>query len=349
MIKKYIISTIIIMVILILINPVNVNQNSPIKIGIILPLTGDLALIGEPAKLGAEMALKKFKNKKNTYQLIFEDDQYNVAKTVTAANKLISTDKIIALITLGSAEGNGVKPIANKNKIIHFNTATSDQTIADGIYIFNHWTPPIEESKVMVTKFIKEKIKKVAIFTTNNDGMMAIASELKRQLKENEIEIILDEIISVGERDFRTQIAKLKNNLPDIIVLQNTPPELEILAKQIKEVGIKIPMTSIEVFDTTSAPDLFKGFWYVTAGDFTDKFKDEYSLKDNRIPALATGNIYDMVTLIITAAERTTGKLTAEKISTELLKVQGQDGAMGSLSINNHGAVISGASLKTVK
>jgi branched-chain amino acid transport system substrate-binding protein len=324
-------------------------DNSPIKIGVILPLTGSLGFIGDSARHGAEMALENYRNTNHKYELVFEDDQYDVSKTVTAANKLISIDKVNDIVSLGSAEANVVKPLANKNKIIHFTTAASDQTIADGKYNFDHWTPPAEESETMVSGFLKRNVKKVAIFTTNNDGMIAIAGELKRQLSDAGISVILDEKINVGDRGFRTQIAKLKMNSPDIIVMQNTPPELEILAKQIKDAGIKTPLTSIEVFDTTTEPQLFKGNWYVTVSDPTELFANSYKAKYGSGPSLATGNVYDIVSLIITATENVKGTLTNEKVATELLKIKNLDGAMGNLSINSRGTVISKASVKTVK
>jgi|GEM_PF-271654 len=319
------------------------------KIGVILPLSGDLAIIGTPAKSGAEMALASFTNTKNKYELIFEDDQYNVNKTVTIANKLISIDKVNAIVTLGSAEGNGVKPLANNAKVIHFNTAASDQTIPDGHYIFTHWTPPAEEAKAMINELINRKINKVAIFTTNNDGMIAITNELEKQLLETNIQVTMSEKINVSGRDFRTQIAKLKGELPDIIVMQNTPPELEILARQIKEAGVKAPMTSIEVFDTSTAADLFRGYWYASVSNFTDLFRDDYKNKYGLVPELATGNIYDIISLIITAAENTKGAPTADNVSAELLKIKNFNGAMGELSMGPSGMVLSKATIKTVK
>ena len=129
----------------------------------------------------------------------------------------------------------------------------------------------------------------------------------------------------------------------------NTPPELEILAKQIKEASIKIPLTSIEVFDTTSAPELFKGYWYATVSDFTDKFATDFKNKYSTGPALATGNIYDIISLIITASENTHSSPSSENISAELLKIKDFTGAMGNLSINSSGAVISKAAIKIVK
>ena len=325
------------------------KDDSTIKIGVILPLSGDLAMLGEPARQGAEMAMENFTNTKHKYELILEDDRYDVNKTVTAANKLISVDKVSAVITLGSAEGNAVKPLAKTAKIIHFNTAASDQTIPDGKYIFTHWTPPAEEAKTMVAELTRRNVKKIAIFTTNNDGMIAISAELKKQLAGTDIFTVMDEKINVGNRDFRTQILKLKANLPDMIVLQNTPPELEILAKQIKEADIKAPLTSIEVFDTTTSPELFKGDWYVTVSDPTDTFKTSFRNKYSAGPELATGNIYDIISLIITATENIKGRPTAENISAELHKIKNLDGAMGTLSIAENGLVLSKASIKTVK
>ena len=327
------------------------TDDKPIKIGVILPLSGSLEFIGDSAKHGAELALENYSatSSKHKYQLVFEDDQYDVSKTVTAANKLVSVDKVNVIVSLGSAEANVVKPLVNANKIIQFTTAASDQTIVDGKYNFDHWTPPSEESKIMISEFLKRNIKKIAIFTTNNDGMIAIAGELKKQLGETDISIVMDEKINVGERDFRTQIMKLKDASPDIIVMQNTPPELEILAKQIKDAGIKAPLTSIEVFDTTAQPKLFSGSWYVTVSDSTETFKSAYKAKYGSEPSLATGNVYDIVSLIINASENVNGSLTTEKVAAELLKISNFNGAMGNLSINSSGTVISKAAIKNIK
>jgi branched-chain amino acid transport system substrate-binding protein len=325
------------------------SDNLPIKIGVILPLTGDLGFIGESAKLGAEMALADFSNTKNKYELVFEDDQYNVNKTVTAANKLISVDKVSAIVSLGSAEANVVKPLATKNKLIHFTTAASDQTIPDGLYTFDHWTPPTEEASALVGELVKRNIKKIALFTTNNDGMIAISNELENQAEKNNILITMEEKLNVGSRDFRTQIMKLKADMPEIIIMQNTPPELEILARQIKEAGIKIPMTSVEVFDTTTSPELFAGNWYATVSDPTEKFANSFKAKYGKGPVLATGNVYDIITLIITGFENTKGQISSDKVSQELHKIQNFAGAMGNISIADNGIVLSKSSIKTVK
>jgi len=324
------------------------TDNSPVKIGVVLPLSGDLAFIGEPAKKGAELALEQFKNTKHKYELVFEDDQYDSKKTITSATKLISIDKVEAVVSFGSAQGNVLKPLAVNNKTIHFAVA-SDPSIADGKYNFNHWTPAKEEIKILVAELINRKIKSVSVLTTNNDGMIALETELKSQLQNTGIIILADERFNVRSRDFRTLITKLKSNLPEVLVMLNTTPELEILAKQIKDSGIKTPMTSVEVFDATSNPSLFKGYWYATAGDPSEIFISNYKNKYSSAPSIGTGNVADIISLIVEASEKINGKVTAETISQELRSIQNMAGAMGNLSIDAKGSVISKASIKVMK
>lgn len=321
---------------------------TPIKVGVILPLSGDLAFIGEPAKRGAEMALESFKETKHKYELIFEDDQFDGKKTVTAANKLISIDKVDALVTFGSSGANSVKPLAEVSKVLHFAVA-SDQNIADGKYNFNHWTSPEEEVTTMVAELIKRNIKTVSILTVNQDGMVSISNELRNELRNTGIKIITDEKFNVGTRDFRSLVLKVKSNLPDIIIMVNYSPELEILGRQIVEAGIKTPMTSFEGLDATTDPKLFSGSWYSTASDVTEGFKNDFKTKFNIDPIVGTGNVNDIISLVITATENTSGAPTIEKIGKELLKINNFTGSMGKISVNQNGLVISQAVIKVIK
>ena len=88
-----------------------VTSNEPIKIGLSLPLTGDLSFIGEADKNAAQLALADINsnpNNKHTYQLLFEDDAFDAQKAASAANKLINVDKVNALVSVGSTAGNSI-------------------------------------------------------------------------------------------------------------------------------------------------------------------------------------------------------------------------------------------------
>lgn len=324
--------------------------DQPIKIGIILPLSGNLAFIGEPAKKAAEFSLENFKNTKHKYELIFEDDQFNAEKAVTAVNKLISIDKVDAVISFGSSGGNAINPIAEKNKIINFAVA-SDPKVVNGNFNFDHWTPPREEVKALVSELIKRNIKKIGLITANQDGMLAIRDEVKKQITDTGIEITTDQIFNIGEKDFRSLIVKIKQNLPEIFVQINYTPELEILGKQMKDSGIKVPMTSVEGFDQTTNPELFDGYWYASASDpssdFVNNFKEKFGIE----PGFGSGNTYDIISLFVTAFEKAdySDKTKIDNVVKELMNISDFNGVMGKLSIDSDGLVVSTATIKTVK
>lgn len=340
----------VVVIALVVANSGGTKETGPIKIGVILPLSGDLAMLGEPAQKAAQFALENHLGTRHQYQLIFEDDQFNGSKAVTAANKLISVDKVDAIITFGSSGGNVVKPLATQNKIIHFAIA-SDPTIADGKYNFNHWTPPSEEARVMVQQLQQRNITKIGLFTVNQAGMLAVANELRSQLSSTSISVVSDQVFNIGEKDFRTYIAKAQSSDAQIYVLFCFTPELELLAKQMKDAGINTPTTAIESFDQTNKPELFDGYWYVSASDPSVDFVNQFKQKFNEVPSFGTANVYDVVGMIITAIEndKSPGNPDAEKISADLHQLQNYGGSMGNLSIGNNGLVLSQATVKTVK
>jgi len=247
-----------------------------IKIGVIAPLSGNLAFLGEGYRDAFLLAKENSNNTKYNYELIFEDDQMDPAKTATALQKLISIDKVNAVVSFASGPANMISPIAEQNKIIHFGIAT-DPNAAKGEYNFMHWTPPSEEAKTFVAELQKRGIKKLGIFETNQQGVMATVGAITERLKGTDIEIVTDQKFNMQERDFRTLIAKAKSSGAEIYLLEAFPPQLEILTKQIKEAQISTPLTCIELVESSDeAMKLFEGYWYVNAADSTTEFNKKF-------------------------------------------------------------------------
>jgi len=144
----------------------NFNQEKKtIKIGVILPLTGGQANLGQSAHKAVLLAQEKLGKTKYNYEIIIEDDALDPKLTSNAANKLVNVDKVDALISFTSGSGNIVAPIATENKILHIGIGT-DPAIAKGEYNFLHWTTPDEENRVWINEAMKRNIKKVAFIQT---------------------------------------------------------------------------------------------------------------------------------------------------------------------------------------
>ncbi len=324
-----------------------------IKIGVIAPLTGNVAFLGEGIRAAAKMAedeLASQAGNKWKYQVIVEDDGFSASRTVSAAVKLISVDHVQALVTLASAAGNAVNPTAEKEHVVHFGIA-SDPHVAQGFYNFIHWTPPYEETKVFVPELEKRGYHRIAIIGANIPGIVAVTSSLENDLKGTNVVEASKELYSSDTKDFRAIIARTETAHPDIYVLFAFSPELELIAKQMREQGIRTPITSIESFEQSDHPEVFEGDWYVNAADATGSFEAAYERAYEKTPSLGSANAYDIVKLIALAAEQTRADATpsSEDIARELYKVKGYSGALGPLEMDADGLVISHAVVRIIR
>lgn len=327
-----------------------------VKIGVSLPLTGDVAMLGQNSKKALLLAQEQLsKNTKYNYELVFEDDQFKPQTGATTANKLISINNVSALFSFGSPVGNVVSPIAEKAGVPHINFFASDMSVANGDYNFVNYTPPYKDSEVFIKELNKRGIKTVVFFgQQDNPGVGAIISAFENDIKNTDIEVLSNQKFNTGTRDFRTQIAMVKDLNPDIYVLEASSPELETLTKQLREAGIQTPVTTMEAFEFSSELSLFEGMWYVNAADPQEWFVDLFTKKyTDDTPKFGAANGYDSLNLIVKAVEKVGNGKTVpsrEEIKDALLNIKGFDGALGNdLSIDEDGVVVSEAVVREIR
>ncbi|MFH0739865.1 MAG: ABC transporter substrate-binding protein [bacterium] len=313
-----------------------VSQRAVVKIGVILPLTGSTAFMGESCQKAITMAQEQLGNTKYDYQVIFEDDAMDKVKTATAFSKLANADKVDAVISWSSGGGNVVAPLAQQNKIIHFGMAT-DPNVAKGDYNFIHITPPESEALKMVQELERRQIKKIAFIGLNQEGQAAIFNFLQSKMADSGIEIVYDALLPGEQMDFKTEIQKIKNAKPQIILADFFPPQIEVFASQIKELGIDTPLTAIEAFEFSEKPELFNGFWYVQVADPTNDFIKMYKDKYNDEPKLTAANGFDIFNLLVkgfeTASQSQKIKPAREEVIKALSGIKDFPGAVGLISV----------------
>ncbi|MES2471181.1 MAG: ABC transporter substrate-binding protein [Patescibacteria group bacterium] len=325
-----------------------------IKIGIQLPLTGGVAMLGESSKKALELAKENIKNTKYNYELVFEDDQFKPTVGASVANKLTNVDGASVLLSFGSPVGNVVSGFAEKAKIPHINFFASDSRVADGDYNFVHYTPPYEDSKVFIAEMNRRGIKTLAFFGQyDNPGVAAIINAFEKDIVSTDIKVLTTQKFTTGTRDFRTLISNARKLNPEIYVIEGSSPEIEILTKQLRDAGVQTPVTSIEAFEFSDELSLFEGMWYVNAADPESWFLDMYKAKYNETPKFGAANGYDAVNIIVQAVESIgDGKTipTRDEIRQALSNIKSFDGALGkNLSVDSNGQVISKAIVRMVK
>ncbi len=320
-----------------------------VKIGVILPLTGNNANLGEWQRDAVKLVQKELETQKtkHTYQFVLEDDQLIGRMTAEACNKLINVDKVAALYTISSTSGNVANPRAQQAKVIHIGMA-SDSKVANGDYNFIHWTPPHEEAGTLAA-FIKAKgFKRVAILRIRQQGVMAIVNELEKMLTDAGIEVVDDTQFNPGERDFRAILARINESKPDMFIPLAFSPEIEIILRQRKQVGLNCAVSSIECFDFLTGKDKLEaeGAYYSSSGLPTGEFIERLKLIGMTEARYGAPFTYDSMHLMIDALEQCPSPNTDRTPALKYLNaVKDRPSAVGTITIDKDGIVHSPAGL----
>ena len=125
------------------------KKEKEIKIGAILPLTGDIAVYGQKMKNGIDLAVKHINSKGGIdgkqIKVLYEDDQGEPKASVAAVQKLITIEKIPVIIGGAiSATALPTVPIADKKKVVLFSpAATTPKLSGMSRYFFRNWPADI--------------------------------------------------------------------------------------------------------------------------------------------------------------------------------------------------------------
>lgn len=278
-----------------------------VKIGVSLPLTGDIAYMGQALKGAVSVAEKQLKENnslKNRYEFIVEDNAYNTKNVISINNKFVYSDKVNAIVDFASNPGLVTSQFAQKNKVIHINTGSSDRNVANGEYNFSHTTLPDMEAKVLVRDILKN-YKNVALVVLNEASGIAAAAEMIKEMDAHNIKYT-QYIVNDGERDMRGLIDKMEQNDPDIYVVTLYSPNFDVLYKQMKEKGINKPVTSTNFMDLVNNLSMLPdGTEWVTYPSPEPVIREKILAANKGITTseLCVGNIYDAVMMVVEAFE----------------------------------------------
>ena len=294
---------IIIIIILAVINSSKRSDVNVVKIGVIAPLTGAASIYGNSMVDGIKLAEQDMHGTKKTYQVIVEDDGSNPGQSASAAQKLINSDKVQAILTMTSATGNAVKPIATANKIPHICVCT-DTTVANTEYNFTDLVSNESEARLWLSEAAKHKVHTVAIIAQNHPGFLPLIAALNKYSSEYGITIVHQEKWDSNSSDFKTLIAKSKATNPDIYWIGGFPPGADIIGQEMYDEGIRNISSSVS-FDTAADPKLYEGLWYedtgITSISFRDRFEKQFPGIRFNVRSAPFG--YDMYNMVVKGSE----------------------------------------------
>lgn len=325
------------------------------KIGVITPLTGEGATYGDATKKGAELAVDEINQgngiKGEKIKLIFEDDQMSPVAGTNSIQKLINVDKVpVILGAFGSSITLAIAPIAEKNKVVLFSASSTADAIKDaGDYIFRN-VPPNSGQGKSAAEFALNKLnaKNAAILLMNNDYGHSLSKSFVEVFTNHGGAIVISEQYNPGEKDFRSQLAKIKTKNPDMIFYPGHYVESSIILRQAKEIGIKSKFIG---GDGSYSPELIANAGNAAEGSYytlmaigygvTDsiifKFNESFKKKYNVDPDVYAAYAYDAIKILANAIS--IGGYSSDGIKKSLYETKNYKGVTGITSFDVNGEV----------
>jgi len=213
-------------------------EKEVIKVGAILPLTGKLAIIGEPEK----NAISIFNDRFKIFQFHIKDFKGRPVDALSSFNQIISTNPDIDLYFASTSNAcNVLKPkVIKENKILFANTSLPG--ITDGKNLFRIAPNTEQEIKIIIDSLLPENSSHV-IFYPNNELGLKIKNIFINNSKNFNQQF---ESFDIGERNYRNLLQKIPDSI-QTIVFEGYPSDIPIFLKQLKESNKNIKMVILSM------------------------------------------------------------------------------------------------------
>jgi branched-chain amino acid transport system substrate-binding protein len=323
-----------------------------IKIGVYLPLTGQMAFGGQLELEGVQMAHKEAPTvlgKK--VELFVVDNKSDKVEAANAVKRLIEKEKVVAIIgTYGSSLAMAGGEVAEKAGIPMVGTSCTNPLVTQGKkYSFRVcFIDPFQGAGAATYAFTDMKAKTAALLVdVSNDYSVGLATFFTRSFTKLGGQVVANLKYQAGDQDFTAQLTEIISKKPDVLFIPSYFAEGAIIMKQTKELGATFRIMGGDAMDNPKIVEIggaaVEGFVHTTfpydpsmtnmspiAKKFTENWKKAYPSKEPNVNA-ALG--YDTYLMVLDAIKRA-GKAEPAAITKALAATKGFEGVTGSTTIN---------------
>jgi branched-chain amino acid transport system substrate-binding protein len=320
-----------------------------IKLGLMVPITGNQAQYGEDMRRGAELALEQLNAAKAipgaTLTLQVEDSKGDPQEAANVAQKFVAEGDITAVVgDFSSTACLAAAPIYQRAGLIMITPVASHPDITKtGNYIFRD-TPIAAAECRAVTSWAKQlNFKKVAVIGRNDDYGRVYGQIFRQQAEAYGATVLGEEYIAADTQDLKPLITGMRAKQPQAVFLALFQVEAALLFRQSKEMNFKPTfMSGAGLFNPqllTLARSAANGLLLVSTffpgsdrpqvKAFVAAFKAKYHV----VPSKFSAHTYDSVGMVVHAIAAA-GSTDRAKVRDALAATKDYKGITGDISFD---------------
>lgn len=342
------------------------------RIGANLELTGVMAASGQSAANGVRMAVKEANSnggiRGKQVDLFVADNKSNVADAADSMLKLIAQDKVLAVIApVGFSAAIAAAPITEHYKIPAISPASNPQVTVDPLkkkvreFVFRSASiDPLQGTAMANFAVGSLKAKTAAIYIDSNSEY---SNSLARKFEETFVKkggrILNKEAYVSKETDYKSTLAKIKSNGPDVLFLPGFYQDVGIIIRQAREIGLNVSILggdgweSVKLSEIATVKALNRCFYSIQyspdePNSKVTTFNQAYQKEFNSVPDSIAALSYDATRMVLDAIRRADSS-DPIKIKDELQKTRNFEAVTGTLSVNESNDPEKGAVIVELK
>lgn len=253
----------------------NEKSERKLKIGVVAPLSGGAHVYGEAIKNGIVLALEQLQNPQ--LEVVFEDDQFLPALSVTAFRKLVSQDRVDLVFSVASTPSNAVAPLAEQAGVPLIAWASDQKVSRNRKYVIRSYMSGFAEGQTIASEAKRRNLKPVATVITANDYPQSVVEGFLANFPKEDV--LLSEEFLPDTEDYRSFASKARAKKIAAFFVCLNPGNSATFAKQVRAAGMQASffgcenLNDLEVIRSSGGALL--GAWLAGASA-QESFRQEY-------------------------------------------------------------------------
>ncbi len=340
-------------------------EDASVDIGVIIPLTGEAAFYGQSLQKGLDFAAEEVNKgggiKGRTVVLHYEDSRAVPADGVAALQKLLASQQIVAVVgDAASSVTMAFAPIAEERGVVVMSPLSSASALTDaGDFIFRNVPSDLENGRTAAAFVVNDrKWSRAAVVYVNNEFGVGLRDAFSQACSSFGGQVVISEAYEQGSSDFRSQLAKVKNQQPEAVFVVGYA-EVATLLVQAKELGIDAAMIGTGLMEDpnllATAGDAAEGMFFTqlpydatSESEVVNRFVQGFKTAYDASPDIISAYGYDALRVVCFALA-SCDDLTSVALKEQLYRVQGFEGVTGTISFDENGDVQQPMGVKVIR
>ena len=258
--------------------------NEALRVGFIVPLSGDLAEFGEAIRNAVILASETDPRVMEAMTPVFEDSRYDSRAALTSLQKLRTADRVHAVYVFGGPMSDSLAPVAEQAGMPMFSTEYDVRYTRGRRYVMRFANNAADYARALLGELRRRGAETFGIIKVENQYHNTLSHALLEQLESSETGDLISDVMP-GESDFRATLARLASRRYDALGVYLTPGMQNVFMKQLRSSGIRMQLFGSDSFESREenrgVEDVVEGALYANSA-VSAAFVERYRLRFGR-------------------------------------------------------------------